>query len=73
MDRYTTLAAEQLIAAKQQVSWGRLIFEPPWTFFRTYVLKAGFLDGVEGLAIANMAALYNFVKYAKVRFMGPRR
>lgn len=73
MDRYTTLAAEQLIAAKQNVSWGRLIFEPPWTFFRTYVLKAGFLDGVEGLAIANMAALYNFIKYAKVRFMGPRR
>jgi glycosyltransferase involved in cell wall biosynthesis len=72
MDRYTTLAAEQLIAAKQKVTWGRLIFEPPWTFFRTYVLKAGFLDGVEGLAIANMAALYNFVKYAKARFMGPR-
>jgi glycosyltransferase involved in cell wall biosynthesis len=73
MDRYTTLAAEQLIDAKRQVSWGRLICEPPWTFFRTYVLKAGFLDGVEGLAIANMAALYNFVKYAKVRFMGPGR
>ncbi len=70
MDRYTTLAAEQLIAARQQVTWGRLILEPPWTFFNTYVLKAGFLDGVEGLAIANMAALYNFLKYAKARFMG---
>ena len=46
MDRYTTLAAEQLIAADQQVSWGRLILEPPWTFFRTYVLKAGFLDEI---------------------------
>jgi glycosyltransferase involved in cell wall biosynthesis len=73
MDRYTTLAAEQLVAAGRTVSWGRLIFEPPWTFFRTYFLKLGFLDGVEGLAIANMAALYNFLKYAKVRFMGPGR
>ncbi len=73
MDRYTTLAAEQLIEARRQVSWGRLIFEPPWTFFNTYFLKCGFLDGVEGLAIANMAALYNFLKYAKVRFMGPGR
>ena len=70
MDGYTTLAAEQLIAAGQQVTWGRLLLEPPWTFFNTYVLKAGFLDGVEGLAIANMAALYNFLKYAKARFMG---
>ncbi len=73
MDRYTTLAAEQLVASKMKVTWGRLIFEPPWTFFNTYVLKAGFLDGVEGLAIANMAAVYNFLKYAKARFMAPGR
>jgi hypothetical protein len=73
MDRYTTLAAEQLLGSKQKVTWGRLLLEPPWTFFQTYFLKLGFLDGVEGLAIANMAALYNFVKYAKARFMSPRR
>src|ERR1051326_5062841 len=59
MDRYTTLAAEQLIAQKEEVTWSRLVCEPPWTFFRTYVLKLGYLDGVEGLAIANMAALYS--------------
>src|SRR5580698_4396853 len=35
MDRYTTLAAEQMLAARETVTWGRLIFEPPWTFFRT--------------------------------------
>lgn len=73
MDRYTTLAAEQLVAANQKVTWGRLVLEPPWTFFNTYVMKAGFLDGVEGLAIANMAAVYNFLKYAKARFMAPGR
>ena len=73
MDRYTTLAAEQLLANGVKVTWSRLIFEPVWTFFSTYVLKLGFLDGVEGLAIANMAALYNFVKYAKARFMSGGR
>lgn len=73
MDRYTTLAAEQLVASNRKITWGRLILEPPWTFFNTYVVKAGFLDGVEGLAIANMAALYNFLKYAKARFMAPGR
>jgi glycosyltransferase involved in cell wall biosynthesis len=73
MDRYTTLAAEQIVANKEDVTWARLLGEPPWTFFNTYVLKAGFLDGVEGLAIANMAALYNFLKYAKARFMAPGR
>ena len=34
---------------------------------------SGTREDVEGLAIANMAALYNFVKYAKARFMSPGR
>ena len=73
MDSYTTLAAEQLIAEGRSAPWPRMLFDPPWTFFQTYVIKAGFLDGMEGLAIAHMAALYNFLKYAKARFMTPGR
>jgi len=73
MDGYTTLAAQDIVARKKTVTYSRLLFDPAWTFFRTYVLKAGFLDGPEGLAIAYMAALYNFVKYAKARDMSPGR
>jgi glycosyltransferase involved in cell wall biosynthesis len=69
MDRYTTLAAEQMLASGERPTWTRLIFTPPWTFLQTYFLKLGFLDGLEGLAIANMAAFYHFVKFAKARFM----
>lgn len=69
MDRYTTLAAQQLLESGEKPTYARILITPPWTFFQTYVLKLGFLDGPEGLAIANMAALYNFVKYAKARFM----
>jgi glycosyltransferase involved in cell wall biosynthesis len=73
MDRYTTLAAQQLLDTRTPIGWSKLVLDPPWTFFRTYILQRGFLDGVEGLAIAYMAALYNFVKYAKARFMRPGR
>ncbi|MBI4877789.1 MAG: glycosyltransferase family 2 protein [Acidobacteria bacterium] len=69
MDRYTTLAAEQLVSQKCRIGWAKLVLDPPWTFFKTYVVDRGFLDGAEGLAIAYMAALYNFLKYAKARFM----
>lgn len=69
MDRYTTLAAEQLVDQKVDIHWRRIVFDPLWTFFRTYFLKQGFRDGLEGLCIAYMAAFYNFVKYAKARFM----
>jgi glycosyltransferase involved in cell wall biosynthesis len=69
MDRYTTLAAEELVSRKTPVSWSHLIFDPTWTFLKTYFVHAGFLDGVEGLTIAYMAALYTFLKYAKARNM----
>jgi glycosyltransferase involved in cell wall biosynthesis len=67
LDRYTTLAAEQLRAGRTPVPLRRLILDPPWTFVRTYLLQRGFLDGPQGLAIAWTAALYSFLKYAKAR------
>jgi hypothetical protein len=73
MNRYTTLAAQQLVAEKVRIDWRHLLLDPFWTFIQTYFLKRGFLDGVEGLAIAYMAGMYNFVKYAKARFMNPAR
>lgn len=70
MDRYTTLAAEQIIALNRPVTWTSLVVNPMWTFVSTYFLKRGFLDGFEGMAIAYMAATYNFLKFAKARAMG---
>lgn len=73
LDRYTTLAAEQLVSQKTHIGWSKLILDPAWTFFRTYFLQRGYRDGVEGLTIAQMASFYNFLKYAKARNMSPRR
>lgn len=73
MDSYTTLAAQELVSRGRYQGFGNLLLDPPWTFFSTYVLKLGFLDGVEGLTIAYMAALYNFLKYSKARHMSPGR
>ncbi len=73
MDSYTTLAAQEIVSRGKAVGLADLLIDPPWTFFRTYVLKRGFLDGIEGLSIAYMAALYNFLKYSKARYMSPGR
>jgi glycosyltransferase involved in cell wall biosynthesis len=73
MDRYTTLAAEQLVSQRKRIGVRHLVLDPVWTFLRTLVFQRGYADGVEGLTIAWMAALYNFVKYAKARNMAPRR
>lgn len=69
MDRYTTLAAEELVFHKQKIHTRNMILDPTWNFLKTYFLRRGFQDGLEGLTIAYMAALYTFLKYAKARLM----
>jgi glycosyltransferase involved in cell wall biosynthesis len=67
LDRYTTLAAQAVIASGKDVSLRRLVVDPPWTFVRSYVIHRGFLDGTQGFLIAAMASFYTFLKYAKAR------
>jgi glycosyltransferase involved in cell wall biosynthesis len=69
MERYTTLAAQEIAARKIDVPIWRVLADPPWTFLKSFVLQRGFLDGREGLTIAYMAAFYTFLKYAKARNM----
>ena len=69
LDRYTTLAAQELAARKVRVPLTSLIVDPPWNFLKTYFIQRGFQDGLEGLIIAYMAAFYTFLKYAKARNM----
>jgi glycosyltransferase involved in cell wall biosynthesis len=69
LDRYTTLAAEELVGRHQKIALRHLVLDPAWTFVRSYLVHRGFLDGLQGWCIAWMAALYTFLKYAKARYM----
>ena len=44
----------------------RMIVQPPWHFFRSYVLKRKFLAGWAGFIGCAIDAFYVFLKYAKV-------
>jgi glycosyltransferase involved in cell wall biosynthesis len=67
LDRYTSLAAQELVASAKPVPFRRLVTGPAWTFLRSYVIDRGFLDGAHGFMIAGMASFYTFMKYAKAR------
>ena len=60
MQRYATAAAEQAFARGKKSSPLKAITHGAWTFIRTYILQAGFLDGSQGfsLAISNMQGTY---------------
>ena len=70
MDRYSTAGAEQLLATGQNVSFMSGISHGLWTFFRTYVLRAGFLDGREGFLLAVANAEGTFYRYMKAWLKG---
>ena len=65
-NRYTTLAAEKLAAEGRRAGLTSLLLHPPFTFFKMYVLKLGFLDGFLGFSMSVMAALSVFMKYLRL-------
>lgn len=65
-NRYTSFAANDLAAKGRRPSLLRLLGRPPLNFFKFYILRGGFLDGLPGLLMATFSAHYAFVKYAKL-------
>lgn len=66
MQRYTTLAAEQMFEEGRRARLTDLLLHPPAAFLRNYLLKRGVLDGAPGLIISAMNAHYVFLKFAKL-------
>ena len=66
IDKYTTIAAQGLLARKRRAKPFDLVSHSAVHFVRSYVLSRGFLDGWRGLLIACMAAHYAQLKYAKL-------
>ncbi|MFN0157955.1 MAG: glycosyltransferase family 2 protein [Bacteroidota bacterium] len=65
-NRYTSLAAEDLRAAGRSAGLYDLTVRPVFQWVKMYLLRRGFLDGVEGFVLAIVSSLYVFVKYAKL-------
>ncbi len=68
MNRFSSISArnERLRSMPAaRLIWAMLL-HPPFRFFRCYVVKRGFLDGIAGLVIARSAAFSTFIKYAKL-------
>ena len=66
IDRYTRLAADGARAAGKRGNVLRLLFAPPLTFIKAFILRAGFLDGWRGLLIAVAGARYVFLREFRI-------
>jgi glycosyltransferase involved in cell wall biosynthesis len=66
INRYTTLEAEGL-AGRQPFRIGDLAVRPAWTFFKLYVFKQGFRDGIEGFVFCFFSGISAAVRAWKHR------
>lgn len=63
-ERYAPLAALQMFERGRRTSPILLALAGPAAFVSTFLLKAGFLDGMAGLTIARYAAYHAFLKHS---------
>jgi glycosyltransferase involved in cell wall biosynthesis len=66
MNAYSSIGALSLQENGIQSSLTKSIFKGLWTFFRTYIIRLGFLDGKRGLMLAIVNAEGTYYKYIKL-------
>ena len=67
MDRYSTLAAQEMHRARRKFRRMDVVFRPPFTFLQMYLLRAGFLEGYLGFVLSVLYSYYSFAKYIKLK------
>ena len=69
MNRYSTLGAQQLASKGRRGGVLRAVIHGLGAFLKTYIIKAGFLDGSEGLFLAVSNAEGAYYKYVKLYYL----
>jgi glycosyltransferase involved in cell wall biosynthesis len=69
MNLYSQLAARGMHARGRRSSVLAAIARGLWAFLRTYVLRAGFLDGREGFMVAVATAESTYYRYLKLMYL----
>jgi glycosyltransferase involved in cell wall biosynthesis len=66
IDNFTEIGADEIIKRGKSVSVLAPFTHGFWTFFRSLVIKRGFMDGFAGLVVSVLSGVHAFVKYSKV-------
>ncbi len=66
IDRYSEAFAHDLRASGRHFHLLNMVTRPLYRFFRDYLVKKGFLDGIPGLIIVASTMYYVFMKHAKL-------
>jgi glycosyltransferase involved in cell wall biosynthesis len=65
MHRYSSLGAMEMKKEKKSTTVLDLLFRPPATFLKMYLVQQGFREGWRGFLLSCLYGMYTFSKYAK--------
>ena len=66
INEYSSLRADEKFAKNKKASFSKLLFVFPLSFFKSFIIKRGFLNGMRGFISAMNNAFYAFLKEAKL-------
>lgn len=66
INRYTSLEMEKFKTRNKKFSLSMIFLRPLFEFFKIYILKQGFKDGLLGFIMAGMHTFYQFARSAKM-------
>ncbi|MFQ5928344.1 MAG: glycosyltransferase family 2 protein [Acidobacteriota bacterium] len=66
LEHFSSLAAKDLYDQGKRAHWIHFTFYPPVVFFKNYLMRKGFLDGIPGLVVSTLAAVSTLFKYLKL-------
>ena len=69
INQYSSAGAQMMAARGKRSSLATAIGHGVWTFFRTYFVRAGFLDGREGFMLAVSNAEETYYRYLKLMLL----
>lgn len=69
IDKYTTMAAGEMLQKGKRASMTDVVARPVFSFVKFYVLKRGFQEGIEGFLVSAFSCFYVLLKYAKLFYI----
>jgi glycosyltransferase involved in cell wall biosynthesis len=72
INQYSTAGARMLDEKNKTATLKKAIGHAFWAFIRTYILRAGFMDGREGFMLAVSTAESTYYRYAKLMLLNKR-
>jgi glycosyltransferase involved in cell wall biosynthesis len=72
LNAHSSAAARALHAKGKGVSLAELLLKPKARFFKFYLLRCGYREGLPGLLVAFMEAFYVYLKYFKLWELGSK-